>query len=151
MVWPGKVGDHISSRSQGHDIRQPLQVGLSRRPDHLAVHALVSALLLSYRDLEEMMAERDLKVDHTTLYRWVQKYSPALEKRCKPHLKQTNDSWRVDETYSTLKGEWMYLHRAVDSADNTLEFLLSEIRGDAQTANGFWLGRLMRAIPPLLG
>ena len=53
---------------------------------------------LSYRDLEEMMAERGLAVDHTTIYRWVQQYAPELEKRCKPHLKQTNDSWRVDET-----------------------------------------------------
>jgi len=53
---------------------------------------------LSYRDLKEMMAERGLGVDHTTIYRWVQSYSPELEKRCKPYLKMTNDSWRVDET-----------------------------------------------------
>ena len=54
---------------------------------------------LSYRDLEEMMAERGLNLGHTTIYRWVQQYAPELEKRCKPHLKQTNNSWRVDETY----------------------------------------------------
>jgi transposase, IS6 family len=92
---------------------------------------------LSYRDLEEMMAERGLKVDHTTIYRWVQKYAPELEKRCKPHLKQTNDSWRVDETYIKVKGEWMYLYRAVDSVGSTLEFLLSENR-DAQAAKRFF-------------
>jgi transposase, IS6 family len=91
---------------------------------------------LSYRDLEEMMAERGLNLDHTTIYRWVQKYAPELEKRCKPHLKQTNDSWRVDETYIKVKGEWMYLYRAVDSAGNTLEFLLSQIR-DTQGAKRF--------------
>jgi transposase, IS6 family len=67
---------------------------------------------LSYRDLEEMMAERGLQVDHTTIYRWVQKYAPELEQRRKPHLKQTNGSWRVDETYIKVKGEWLYLYRA---------------------------------------
>jgi transposase-like protein len=54
---------------------------------------------LSYRDLEEIMLERGLHVDHTTIYRWVQRYAPQLEKRCRPHLKATTDSWRVDETY----------------------------------------------------
>jgi len=54
---------------------------------------------LSYRDLEEMMAERGLQVDPTTIYRWVQRYAPELEKRVRPQLKSTNDSWRVDETY----------------------------------------------------
>ncbi len=91
---------------------------------------------LSYRDLEEMMAERGLGVDHTTIYRWVQSYAPELEKRCKPHLKMTNDSWRVDETYIRVKGEWLYLYRAVDSAGNTLEFMLSENR-DTQAAKRF--------------
>ncbi len=58
---------------------------------------------LSYRDLEEMMLERGLHVDHTTIYRWVQHYAPELEKRGPPHLKATNDSWRVDETYIKVK------------------------------------------------
>jgi hypothetical protein len=53
---------------------------------------------LSYRDLEEMMNERGLSVDHTTIYRWVQRYAPELEKRSRPHLRPTNDSYRVDET-----------------------------------------------------
>jgi IS6 family transposase len=91
---------------------------------------------LSYRDLEEIMAERGLKVDHTTIYRWVQRYAPELEKRCKPHLKQTNGSWRVDETYIKVKGKWLYLYRAVDSAGNTLEFLLNQTR-DTQGAKRF--------------
>jgi transposase-like protein len=91
---------------------------------------------LSYRDLEEIMAERGLKVDHTTIYRWVQRYAPELEKRCKPHLKQTNGSWRVDETYIKVKGKWLYLYRAVDSAGNTLEFLLNQTR-DTQAAKLF--------------
>ncbi len=70
---------------------------------------------LSYRDIEEMMTERGLSVDHTTIYRWVQRYAPELDKRSRSHLKQTNDSWRVDETYVKVKGQWMYLlYRAVD-------------------------------------
>ena len=54
---------------------------------------------LSYRNLSEMMLERGLTVDHTTVYRWVQAYAPELDKRCRSHLRPTNDSWRVDETY----------------------------------------------------
>src|SRR5207302_1659078 len=92
---------------------------------------------LSYRDLEEMMRERGLHVDHTTIYRWVQHYAPELEKRCRPHLKGTTDSWRVDETYVKIKGVWMYLYRAVDSHGNTLEFLLSATR-DAQAVKRFF-------------
>jgi IS6 family transposase len=74
---------------------------------------------LSYRNLEEMMAERGIRVDHTTIYRRVQAYAPELEKRCRPHLKACNDSWRVDETYIKVKKEWVYLYRAVDSDGNT--------------------------------
>ncbi len=96
---------------------------------------------LSYRDLEEMMLERGLHVDHTTIYRWVQTYAPELEKRCRPHLKATNDSWRVDETYIKVKKVWVYLYRAVDSQGNTLEFLLSPTR-DAQAAKHFFLKML---------
>src|SRR5207248_1077910 len=92
---------------------------------------------LSYRDLEEMMLERGLHIDHTTIYRWVQHYAPEPEKRCQPHLKMTNDSWRVDETYVKVKKAWMYLYRAVDSQGNTLEFLLSPNR-DAQAAKRFF-------------
>ncbi len=96
---------------------------------------------LSYRDLEEMMGERGFQVDHTTIYRWVQYYAPELEKRCRPHLKATNDSWRVDETYIKIKGTWTYLYRAVDSDGNTLEFLLSSTR-DAEAAKRFFLKAL---------
>jgi len=83
---------------------------------------------LSYRNLEEMMLERGLAVDHTTAYRWVQAYAPELDKRCRTHLLKTNDSWRVDETYVEVKGEWKYLYRAVDSQGNTLDFMLSARR-----------------------
>ena len=92
---------------------------------------------LSYRNLEEMMLERGLEIDHTTVYRWVQAYAPELDKRCRAHLKPTNDSWRVDETYIEVKGEWKYLYRAVDSEGNTLDFMLSAKR-DARAAESFF-------------
>jgi transposase, IS6 family len=76
----------------------------------------------------EMMSERGLSVVHTTIYRWVQAYAPEIDRRCRPHFKPTNDSWRVDETYVKVRGKWMYLYRALDSAGNTLDFLLNATR-----------------------
>jgi IS6 family transposase len=92
---------------------------------------------LSYRDLEEMMAERGLTVDHSTIARWVLAYAPELEKRVKPQLKLTDDSWRVDETYIKVKGQWVYQYRAVDSEGHTLDFRLSATR-DAEAATAFF-------------
>ena|SRR5690348_7209751 len=63
---------------------------------------------LSYRDVEELLAERGISVDHVTLWRWVQRYAPELDKRLRKSLKATNDSWRVDETYVRVKGKWRY-------------------------------------------
>jgi IS6 family transposase len=92
---------------------------------------------LSYRDLEEMMQERGVEVDHSTINRWVLKYAPELDKRIRPHLKPTNDSWRVDETYIKIKGEWKYLYRAVDSEGKTLDFMLSAKRNGKAAARFF--------------
>ena len=88
---------------------------------------------LSLRDVEELLEERGLNVDHTTVWRWVQYYGPELEQRLRPHLKPTNKSWRVDETYIRVKGRWCYLYRAIDSAGATIDFLLSAFR-DADAA-----------------
>jgi len=96
---------------------------------------------LSYRDLEEMMLERGLHVDHTTISRWVQQYAPELEKRCRPHLKATTDSWKVDETYVNVKKQWFYLYRAVDAQGNTLDFMLSSTR-DGEAAKCFFVKTL---------
>jgi len=96
---------------------------------------------LSYRDLEEIMLERGLHVDHTTIYRWVQRYRPELEKRCRPSLKAANDSWRVDETSIKVKKQWVYLYRSIDSEGKTLDFFLSPTR-DAHAANEFFLKAL---------
>src|SRR5690348_547714 len=86
---------------------------------------------LSLRDVEELLAERGLAADHTTIWRWVQRYGPELERRLRPHLKPTNRSWRVDETYIRVKGRWCYLYRAIDSTGATIDFLLSALRDAA--------------------
>jgi len=83
-----------------------------------------------------MMIERGWPVDHTTIYRWVLQFGPELDKRCRPHLKLTTDSWKVDETYIKVGGIWQYLYRAVDSHGQTLDFLLSP-RRDAISAECF--------------
>src|SRR5512143_1643401 len=69
---------------------------------------------ISYRELEEMMGERGVAVDHTTVYRWPQRYAPELEKRSAWYRSRLSFSWRVDETYVRVKGRWKYLYRAID-------------------------------------
>jgi transposase, IS6 family len=88
---------------------------------------------LSLRDVEELLKERGWEADHTTVWRWVQCYSPELERRMRRHLKPTNKSWRCDETYIKVKGRWCYLYRAIDSIGATIDFLLSASR-DADAA-----------------
>jgi transposase, IS6 family len=94
-------------------------------------------LPISYRDLERMLSDRGVQVDHTTLFRWIQAYAQELGKRVRPHLRMTNGSWRVDETYIRVKGEWLYLYRAVDAAGQTIDFLLS-VKRDATAAKRFF-------------
>lgn len=83
---------------------------------------------LSYRNLEEMMMERGLGVVHTTIMHWVHQYAIQINQKIRCHLKLTNDSQRVDETYIKVKKRWMYLYRAVDSQGNTIDFMLSKTR-----------------------
>jgi transposase-like protein len=92
---------------------------------------------ISYRDLELMLADRGVTVDHTTIFRWIQAYAPEIEKRIRPHLRLSNGSLRVDETYIRVKGRWTYLYRAVDSRGQTIDFLLSAKR-DAEAAKRFF-------------
>src|SRR5215468_1218935 len=103
---------------------------------------------LSYRDVEELLAERGLLADHVTVWRWVQRYAPELERRLRSKLKPTNDSWRVDETYIRVKGKWRYLYRAVDSSGATLDFLLSA-RQDGAAATRFLAKALGRQNHPV--
>ncbi len=86
---------------------------------------------LSYRQLEEMMEERGVSVDHSTLNRWVLKYAPEIEKQFRQRKRQVGTSWRMDETYVRVKGQWKYLYRAVDKAGQTVDFLLTAHRDRA--------------------
>jgi transposase, IS6 family len=92
---------------------------------------------ISYLHMAEMMLERGLEIDPSCIWRWVQQYAPELEKRCRPHLKPTNKSYRVDETYIKVKGKDRYLYRAVDSTGQTIDFLLTAKR-DAAAAKRFF-------------
>ena len=84
-----------------------------------------SRYALSYQDLKKIAAERGFKLERSTIYRWVQEYAPEIKKRIKPHLKNTCDSWMLDETYVKIKGIWHYLYRAIDKEGNTLDWMLS--------------------------
>jgi transposase, IS6 family len=92
---------------------------------------------ISYRDLELMLLDRGVEVDHTTVFRWIQAYLAELERRIRPHLRMSDGSWRVDETYVNVKGPWVYLYRAVDSRGQTVDFLLSAKR-DTDAAKRFF-------------
>lgn len=108
---------------------------------------------LSYRDLEEMMHGRGLSVDHTTVWRWVQRYAPEINKRMRPHLKMSGTSYRLDETYVKVGTEWKYLHRAVDSTGQTIEFMLGA-RRDVSAAKRFFKKLMMsdhRRLPFTIG
>ncbi len=100
---------------------------------------------ISYRDLEEMLAERGISVDHTTIYRWVQRYAPEMEKRLRWFWRRGFDpSWRLDETYVKVRGKWTYLYRAVDKRGDTIDFYLSPTRS-AKAAKRF-LGKALRGL-----
>src|SRR6476659_6083726 len=91
---------------------------------------------ISYRQLEEMMGERGVTVDHSTLNRWVIKYAPEFEKQFRRRQPPVGRSWRMDETYVKIKGKWAYLYRAVDKEGHTIDFLLTPTR-DRGAAEAF--------------
>ena len=91
---------------------------------------------LSYRHVEELMEERGVPIDHATIQRWVVKYSPQLEEAFHRRKRPVWVSWRMDETYIKVKGQWYYLYRAVDKTGQTIDFLLTEQR-DEQAAKRF--------------
>jgi len=95
------------------------------------------AYSLSLRNLEEMMAERDIGVDHSTVHRWVIKLVPLFEKTFRNHKRPVGKSWRVDETYIKVKGSWKYLYRAVDKTGNTIDFLFRAKRDKAAARRFF--------------
>ena len=95
------------------------------------------AYALSLRNLEEMMAERGILVDHSTLHRWVIRLVPLLDKVFRRHKRSVGRRWRMDETYIKVKGQWKYLYRAVDTAGQTIDFLLTAKRDAAATLRFF--------------
>ena len=98
---------------------------------------------VSYRDLEAMMTERGVAVDHTTIYRWMQRYAPEMEKRLRWQWRcPRSSSWRVDETYVKVRGKWACLYRALDKFGNTIDFYLSATR-NTRAAERF-LGKTLR-------
>jgi putative transposase len=98
---------------------------------------------LSLRDLEEMMAERGIGVDHSTIHRWVVRFSPVLVKSFNLRKRAVTGKWYADETYVKVRGQWMFLYRAVDSVGDTVEFYFSENR-DLLAAKHFFRKALGR-------
>lgn len=98
---------------------------------------------LSLRDLEEMMAERGIAVDHTTIHRWTVRYAPLLLERFNRRKRGVTGKWHIDETYIKVRGQWMYLYRAIDSVGDTIEFFFSEHR-DLPAAKRFLRKALQR-------
>jgi transposase, IS6 family len=104
---------------------------------------------ISYRDLAEMMHERGVEVDPSTIFRWVQRYAPEIEKRVRQYQGSRSGSWRVDETYVRVGGRWKYLFRAVDKHGQLIDFMLSD-RRNTRAAYRFLLKalKMMSGYPP---
>ena len=107
-----------------------------RYPRVVILHAVYLKLrfTLSYRDVEELLSMRGVQVDHSTVQRWVFKFSPEIEKNMHKRKRQVCSSWRMDETYIKVGGKDRYLYRAVDKFGSTVDFLLTKrrMRGSAQ-------------------
>ena len=100
---------------------------------------------LSYRDVEELLAERGIEVDHVTVYRWVQRFTPLFADAARPLRHATGDRWFVDETYVKVAGRWRYLYRAVDQYGQVIDVLLSEQRDTAAARRFFTRALTSRA------
>jgi transposase-like protein len=102
---------------------------------------------LSYRDVEELLAERGIEVDHVTIYRWVQTFTPEFIASARPARHATADRWFVDETYVKVAGRWTYLYRAIDQHGQVIDVLVCE-RRDAAAARAFFARALTRGASP---
>jgi transposase-like protein len=92
---------------------------------------------LSYRDVEELLADRGIEVDHVTIYRWVQRFTPLLAEAARPCRHAVGDHWHVDETYVKVAGRWRYVYRAIDQSGQVVDVFVS-IRRDAKAARRFF-------------
>jgi transposase-like protein len=99
---------------------------------------LVPAVGLSYRDVEELLAERGVEVDHVTIYRWVLRFTPLLADAARPCRRQVGDRWQVDETYVKVARQWRYVYRAIDQFGQVIDVLVS-VRRDAAAAHRFFV------------
>jgi len=115
-----------------------LQIAIGTFPKVIILQAVYFKFRfsLSYRDVEELLSIRGVKVDHATIQRWVFKFTPLIEAQFKSRKKSVGRRWRMDETYIKVKGVWMYLYRAVDKEGNTVDFLLTK-RGQRMSAQSF--------------
>jgi transposase, IS6 family len=98
---------------------------------------------LSYRDVEELLAERGVEVDHVTIYRWVQRFTPLLAEAARPCRHAVGDRWQVDETYVKVAGRWSYVYRAIDQFGQVIDVFVSP-RRDAAAARRFFERRSAR-------
>ncbi|ABW12273.1 Transposase and inactivated derivatives-like protein [Parafrankia sp. EAN1pec] len=103
---------------------------------------------LSYRDVEELLAERGLEVDHVTVYRWVRRFTPLLIDAARPCWHTPGDRWFVDETYVKVAGRWTYLYRTVDQFGQVIDVLASEKR-DLAAARRFFTRALSHGRRPV--
>ena len=92
---------------------------------------------LSYRDVEELLAERGVAVDHVTIYRWIQRFTPLLAEAARPCRHGVGDRWQVDETYVNVAGKWRYVHRAIDQFGQVFDVFVTPQR-DAKAARRFF-------------
>jgi transposase, IS6 family len=102
---------------------------------------------LSYRDVEELLAERGVEVDHVTVYRWVQRFTRLLAEAARPCRHAVGDRWFVDETYVKVAGRWRYVYRAIDQFGQVIDVLVSP-RRDAAAARWFFKRRSARRRSP---
>jgi putative transposase len=118
-------------------------------PKDIILHAVFFYLRygVSYRDLEEIMAERGVKVDHSTLNRWVVRYAGQIAEDARRRKQPPDRSWRMDETYIRVKGQWVYLYRAVDKFGKTLDFMLSERRNKPAAVKFFARAMEVNGLP----
>jgi transposase, IS6 family len=128
----------MSSRRSHPSVDRSEFVGFRFPPDVTAVAVRwYLRYALSYRDVEELLAERGIVVDHVTVYRWVQRFTPLFIDAARPCRHSVGDRWFVDETYVKIAGHWRYLYRAVDQFGQVIDVYLSA-RRDAKAARGFF-------------